>query len=76
MSAYTLRHKELPSPIMSDEAIKMLPGWAQAVIHQQRELEQYCSQPVVGFREAREAFERRGFLARGAATIWGATPRM
>ncbi len=71
MSAYTLQHKTPRNPIMSDEAIKNLPGWAQAVIRQQRELEQYCSLPVVEFTTARKAFSQRAFLVRSAANMWG-----
>ncbi len=71
MSAYTLQHKTPRNPIMSDEAIKNLPGWAQAVIRHQRELEQFCSQPVVEFGMARKGFAQRAFLVRSAAKMWG-----
>ncbi len=78
MSAYTVQHKQPRNPVMSDGEIRTLPGWAQAVILHQRELEQFCSGPVVDFKQAVGMLERRNFLARSAAKIWSGSdkPRM
>lgn len=70
MSLYTLRNIEPRSVIMSDAEIELLPIFAQEIIRHQRELEALCSQPVVSFRDAQNALDRRSFLARAAHKQW------
>lgn len=70
MSLYTLQNIPPRSLIMSDESIAAMPMWAQAIIMHQRALEALCSLPVVAFEKAKDAFERRRFLARAAHKQW------
>lgn len=69
-AVHTLQNIPPRTIIMSDFEIAQLPVFAQEIIHHQRKLEDLCSQPVVKFREAQNAFDRRAFLARSAERLW------